>query len=143
MIRQPLATMSLMSIEDSEEVTMADEEFPRFKLARFRRERPPDQLESPSPSSVSKTRNAFEVLKDASIEKQKKAAAKAIRSEFIEGEAQESDDEFYADFGGINKHEDDEEEENDDQYAIVEGLVDDTVLDEETMAKNLVLEKHK
>ncbi|GJJ07572.1 hypothetical protein Clacol_001775 [Clathrus columnatus] len=139
-IRQPLATMSLTSIGRSNESIMVDEDSPpQPKRTRFYRERPHARSESPSPIAPRKVRNAFELLKDPDTEKHKRSIIKV--SEFVEDEAQESDDELYAGFGG--KEKDDKDAENEDQDAIVEGLVDDAELDEKTMAIDLVLEKHK
>lgn len=60
--------------------------------------------------------------------KDKKKKKKIGRSEFVEGEAAESDDE-YGDFGPRLRKEDDEGEEDDDQH--LEELVDDEVMDED------------
>lgn len=121
---------------------MVYEGSPEVKLTRLRKERLQDRAASLSPSPF-KVRNAFTILKDASSNQPKTSVTKANRSEFIEGEAQESDDEFYVGFGGASKKQDDDEEEDEDQDAIVEGLVDDAALDDKTLAAALVLEKHK
>lgn len=62
----------------------------------------------------------------ANKDKRKK---KLRKSEFVEGEAAESDDE-YGDFGPRLRKEDEEAEEDDDQH--LEELVDDQVMDEDT-----------
>lgn len=134
--------MSLTPMDDSEETTIVYEKSPPVKLTRLRKERPQDRAASLSPSAL-KERNAFTVLKDAGINRPNQRVTKTMRSEFIEGEAQESDDEFYVGFGGMNKKQDDDEEEDEDHDAIVEGLVDDAALDDKTLAAAVVLEKHK
>ena len=62
------------------------------------------------------------------VSKDKKKKKKLGKSEFVEGEAAESDDE-YGDFGPRLRKEDEEGEEDDDQH--LEGLVDDQVMDED------------
>ncbi|KAJ1311445.1 hypothetical protein OPQ81_009934 [Rhizoctonia solani] len=87
----------------------------------------PESVESPIPS-------LFERLKASQRqkEKKKKRKSKLGKSEFVEGEAAESDDE-YEGFGLRSK--DDEGEEGDsDEDQHVEGLVDDQAMDEETEA---------
>ncbi|KAG8692533.1 hypothetical protein FRC08_009713 [Ceratobasidium sp. 394] len=62
--------------------------------------------------------------------KEKKKKKKLEKSEFVEGEAAESDDE-YGDFGPRVRDEDEDEgDENEEKH--VEGLVDDAAMDEQT-----------
>ena len=88
-------------------------------------------------------RNAFDVLRDAaSKSKREREAKKDIgKSEFIEVEAEESDEEAMLGFGGAKRN-DDDEGGSEDPNMVVEGLVDDRVLDDATQAADLVLEKH-
>jgi mediator of replication checkpoint protein 1 len=77
-------------------------------------------------------------------EKNEKAAKKKLeRSEFVEAEAEESDDDDQFGFGGHKKIDDGEEEDGEDQDKTLEGLVDDAEMDDETMAEELVMEKVK
>jgi mediator of replication checkpoint protein 1 len=63
------------------------------------------------------------------------------KSEFVEAEAQESDED---DGFGFKKKTGDEEDDSDgDDDKPVEGLVDDTVMDEDALAEKLVQEKYK
>ncbi|KAI0650663.1 MRC1-like domain-containing protein [Trametes meyenii] len=94
--------------------------------------------ELPVPST-SKPKNAFELLGRRAASPK---AKKAVRSEFIEGEAEESDEE--AAFGyGAKPKQDDEEEDGEDQDQDLEGLVDDAQMDATTLAEERVAEKHR
>jgi mediator of replication checkpoint protein 1 len=69
------------------------------------------------------------------------------RSEFVEDQAVESDEEDMLGFGGMRKKKggnDDDEEEDDEHDAdgVVKALVDDAQMDEAKLAKLKVLEKH-
>jgi mediator of replication checkpoint protein 1 len=64
------------------------------------------------------------------------------KSEFVEAEAQESDEDDG--FGLKKKTADDQEDDSDaNDDKPVEGLVDDAVMDETTLAEKLVQEKYK
>jgi mediator of replication checkpoint protein 1 len=65
------------------------------------------------------------------------------KSEFVETEAQESDDDEMLGFGGYRKQTAEEEEEGEDLDKALEGLVDDAHMDEQTLGQDLVLEKVK
>ncbi|KAI1796307.1 hypothetical protein LXA43DRAFT_1090374 [Ganoderma leucocontextum] len=87
-------------------------------------------------ASAPKLRSAFDVLGKRTSPKRKRP----LRSAFVEGEAEESDDE--AAFGfGAKKPEDEEEEDGEDQDQHLEGLVDDKEMDAETLGEAAVLEK--
>ena len=92
---------------------------------------------SPSLSRQIK-RNAFDVL---AVGGQKKKEKKPLeKSEFVEAEAQESDEDDG--FGFKKKTGDGKEGDSDvDDDKPVEGLVDDAVMDEATLAEKLVQEK--
>lgn len=92
----------------------------------------------PSSSPLPK-RNAFDIL---AVGAQKAKDKKPLKkSEFVEAEAQESDED---DGFGFKKKTGDEEGDSDgDDDKPVEGLVDDTVMDEEALAGKLVQEKYK
>ena len=117
-----------------------------FKPARRLRRRGSDSstsgggVEIGSPSSHPAKRNAFETLAvGARKAKEKKPLEK---SEFVEAEAQESDEDDG--FGFKKKTGDDKEDDSDvDNDKPVEGLVDDALMDESTLAAKLVQEKFK
>lgn len=85
-------------------------------------------------------RNAFNVL--GGHPKSDAPKRKLEKSEFVAAEAEESDEDELIGFGPIQK-DDDEEAEDDDDEKIVEGLVDDAVMDVETEAADLVQEKFR
>lgn len=83
-----------------------------------------------------KLRSAFDILRKRTSPKRKRP----MRSEYVEGEAEESDDE--ATFGfGAKKTEEEEEEDGEDQDKPLDGLVDDREMDVKTLAEEAVLEK--
>ncbi|KAG6901551.1 hypothetical protein C0995_010661 [Termitomyces sp. Mi166 len=85
--------------------------------------------------------NAFDILKrgsKAQINKPKRTLLD--KSEFVEQEAQESDDDEIFGFGPRPKEKDDEEDEQDLDQTL-ETLVDDAEMDEQTLATALVMEK--
>lgn len=94
---------------------------------------------SPSSSRPPK-RNAFEILAVGAQKAKEKKPLK--KSEFVEAEAQESDEDDG--FGFKKKTADDAEGDSDaDDDKPVEGLVDDAMMDEATLAEKLVQEKFK
>ncbi|KAF8591546.1 hypothetical protein K439DRAFT_1626926 [Ramaria rubella] len=140
-IRRPLETLSLHSKGRETPLDESPQAGP-IRRSRLLRERPQRRSSSLSPSSA--PRNAFDVLRDAGASnKQRQRVAKhsIVNSEFVEAEAQESDEEFKSGFGGL-KGDDEEEGADEDQDTILEGLVDDSVMDDRDQAADLVLEKH-
>jgi mediator of replication checkpoint protein 1 len=97
--------------------------------------------ESGSPSSSRPTKhNAFDILAVGAQKAKEKKPLK--KSEFVEAEAQESDEDDG--FGFKKKTEDEKENDSDvDNDKPVEGLVDDALMDEATLAEKLVQEKFK
>ena len=94
---------------------------------------------SPSSSRPPK-RNAFETLEVGAQKPKEKKPLK--KSEFVEAEAQESDEDDG--FGFKKRTTDDNEDDSDvNDDKAVEGLVDDAVMDETTLAEKLVQEKYK
>lgn len=90
-------------------------------------------------SPIPTRRNAFDILAVGAQKAKEKKPLK--KSEFVEGEAQESDED---DGFGFKKKTGDEEGDSDaDDDKPVEGLVDDTAMDEATLAGKLILEKYK
>ncbi|KAG6877843.1 hypothetical protein C0993_003216 [Termitomyces sp. T159_Od127] len=97
---------------------------------------------SPSPSPTTKRSvNVFDVLKrgsKAQVDKLKRSLLD--KSEFVEQEAQESDDDEFFGFGP-RLNDKDEEENEEDLDQTLETLVDDAEIDEQTLAADLVMEK--
>ena len=94
--------------------------------------------------SESKMQNAFDLLQGYSRpESAKPARAGRLeeKSEFIQGEAEESDDDALAGFGILKPVEDEEDSDDENQDQTLAELVDDTALDEKTLAADAVLEK--
>jgi mediator of replication checkpoint protein 1 len=84
------------------------------------------------------------MLRRGAQRQERKKSKKLAKSEYVEGEAVESDDDAKMGFGGMRKEDDDEDDsDNEDQDKVVEGLVDDAVMDAETEGAEKVLEKHK
>jgi mediator of replication checkpoint protein 1 len=142
--RQPLRTLSLL--EDFETPDYAS----RGRLRR-RNSSPLSLAEdisyrsSPLSHASDKKPNAFDVLtrNARSQVKVHKPRAKLGESEFVEAEAQESDDDEMRGFGILTKKDEDEDEDGEDLDKNLEGLVDDAEMDDETQAKEKVLEKVK
>ena len=67
------------------------------------------------------------------------------RSEFVEDQAVESDEDDMLGFGGMRKKkggENDEDEDEHDTDGIIKALMDDAHMDEAAFAKAKILEKH-
>lgn len=79
-------------------------------------------------------------MAEAAKTKRDKPKGKLDKSEFIENEAQESDDDEMLGFGPKRK-DDEDEEDGEDLDKTLEALVDDQVMDEETIASERVREK--
>lgn len=90
-----------------------------------------------------KARNAFGLLgRKQDKLKAPKFTKKFQKSAFIEGEAEESDED--AGFGfGLIKKKDEEELDGEEQDEMLEELVDDAAMDEDTLAEEKVMEKVK
>ncbi|KAG2361993.1 hypothetical protein BDR07DRAFT_1407958 [Suillus spraguei] len=124
--RAPLQTLSFKAREESPDVVR-----PLLRLRRRssspleRKTAVQDSLLPPLLLSQLPKKNAFDLEK----------------SEFVAAEADESDEDELIGFGPVQK--DDEEPEDDDDEKIVEGLVDDAVMDAETEGADLVQEKFR
>ena len=80
----------------------------------------------------------------AAAQRDKENAKK--RSEFVEDQAVESDEDDMLGFGGMRKKGGDDDEDEDDERdeeGVVKALVDDALMDEAALAKIKVLEKHQ
>ncbi|CAE6448505.1 unnamed protein product [Rhizoctonia solani] len=123
----PLATTSLG--------TPSPGTSPSRPLQRIRRGAPSAHESTPEPEPTpTPIPSVLDRLMATQREKQKKEKRKSkpSKSEFVEGEAAESDDE-YEGFGLRSKDDEGEEGDSDDDRH-VEGLVDDQVMDEDTEA---------
>ena len=90
-------------------------------------------------------RTAFTELMMAGAAAQRDKAKVKKRSEFVEDQAVESDEDDMLGFGGKRKkggEDDDDEEDERDTDGIVKALMDDAHMDEAALAKARVLEKH-
>ncbi|KAI0069203.1 hypothetical protein BV25DRAFT_115477 [Artomyces pyxidatus] len=97
---------------------------------------------SPSPSPMRKL-NAFDALQAGAQRAEKAKKRQLGRSEFVEAEAEESDEDDMLGFGGVRKKgaDDDDDEDGDDKE--VEGLMDDAEMSEDAIAREKVMEKHQ
>lgn len=137
--RVPLGTLSFTATPDSPG---------RQPLRRLRRRSasplpPTANPTSPEPASIMAYPpkvNTLDVLGNAS-KRPKVPKEKLKDSEFVAAEAEESDEDDMFGFGGPKK--DDEEEDGEDEAKMVEGLVDDTVMDVEMERPDLVQEKFR
>ncbi|TFK56175.1 hypothetical protein OE88DRAFT_716197 [Heliocybe sulcata] len=106
-------------------------------LRRLRKRDSIDERRSPSPEEP---QNAFEVMRDDNIRKTKKSNKRKLeKSDFVDGQAEESDEDKMFGFGK-RKADDDEEGEDDEDDQPLEGLVDDGEVD---VKEDLVMEKVK
>jgi len=127
--RTPLRTLSY-----SNDVETSGQPLTRL---RRRSSSPTPDARTTAIDSPSVQRNAFDVLgKDP-----KRAQKKLAKSEYVAGEAVESDEEEAFGFG-VGKGESDEEDEED-QDKVVEGLLDDAAMDENAKREDLVQEKFR
>ncbi|KAH7914378.1 MRC1-like domain-containing protein [Hygrophoropsis aurantiaca] len=139
--RAPLRTLSFMATQESPEAR------PLRRLRR--RSSSPSEarilnLNPPASPTIPKKKhvNALDVLmKPPAYSKADKARVE--KSAFVAAEAEESDEEDRFGFGGKKDVDDEEEADDDDQDKVVEGLVDDTQMDEDTERPDLVQEKFR
>jgi mediator of replication checkpoint protein 1 len=116
---------------------------------------PRRQSLSPSPSpakakgraaaGTAMPRTAFTELMMGAHHDKVKTKMKKKRSEFVEDQAVESDEDDMLGFGGVRKQQDDDDDEDDlehDEDGVVKNLVDDAHMDETALAKAKILEKH-
>ncbi|KAH6915194.1 hypothetical protein BKA70DRAFT_1557505 [Coprinopsis sp. MPI-PUGE-AT-0042] len=132
--RSPLATLSFSDPSQSSPVGPGP-------LRRLRK-----RSQSPSERAVEantkKRRNVFDDLKQGAQAEAERKRRRLEKSEFVEQEAHESDDE--GGFWGRGKKADDDEDMGDEDLdKTLEGLVDDQVMDDDTLAEQRVLEKFK
>lgn len=147
-VRQPLATIDALMTDNDDD----DDDEDAHPLMRLKRRKisPEKSVASGSRGgSVSptphKAKNAFVMMRQASMHPRKLPAllgGKTKRSEFIEGEAEESDDDEMRGFG-LRKRVEDEDEDDEAQDQTLQALVDDQAMDENTLAEDAVLEKHR
>ena len=75
--------------------------------------------------------------------KEEKLKKRLGKSEFVETEAHESDEDEKFGFGSLIKKDGDEEDDGEEMNKNLEELVDDTHMDADAYAADLVLEKVK
>ncbi|KAI0638262.1 MRC1-like domain-containing protein [Trametes polyzona] len=134
-VRKPLAPLLTQDPDDDDD----DDDVPRGRLGRLRK-----RDRSPTPDQplvhLPRPKNAFELLERRPTSPKGK---KPVRSAFVEGEAEESDEDAAFGFGGKRDDDDEEEEDDDAQDQPLPDLVDDKEMDEKTLAEDLILEKHR
>lgn len=141
--RHPLRTLSLSDDLDFDVDDTPVPEAPRRRLLKRDASSPTRSSPSGSPS-LKRPLNAFELLARGAKEQVAKPKKRLEKSEFVEAEAQESDDDELLGFGfGKKKDDEGDEEDGEDLDKTLEGLVDDAEMDEKTKAIDLVLEKVK
>lgn len=86
--------------------------------------------------------NAFEVMTKAAKANDTQHKRRLEKSEFIEHEAQESDEDEMFGFGSGGKN-DEDEDDGEDLDKTLETLVDDQEMNEKVIAAGLVWEKYK
>lgn len=133
--RPPLRTLSFVV---SQELSLEPQPLRRL------RKRSPSPLEQKilGQSGSPVIKNAFNILGKVPKPPSKPLKEKHEKSEFVAIEAEESDEDDMFGFGGPKKGNDEDEDDND-QDKVVEGLVDDTVMDAEIEAADLVQEKYR
>ena len=146
-VRQPLATIDAVMTNNDD-----DDDFDAHPLLRLKRRKisPEKSVASGSRGASAsptphKPRTVFDVMRQASMHPHKLPAllgGKTERSEFIEGEAEESDDDEMRGFG-LRKRVEEDEEDDEAQDQTLQELVDDQDMDENTLAEDAVLEKHR
>jgi mediator of replication checkpoint protein 1 len=140
--RRPLRTISVVGLPQSPEHSP-------LKRLRKRSASPVEDVfdmgyhSTPSPRPPKQPLNAFDQMRLAQERREMAAKQKLEKSEYVEAEAEESDDDDQFGFGGHRKIDDGEEEDGEDQDKTLEGLVNDAEMDDETMAEDLVMEKVK
>ncbi|KAF9224303.1 hypothetical protein BS17DRAFT_779610 [Gyrodon lividus] len=143
--RLPLRTLSFIATQE-----LSPEPQPLRRLRKRSasplehkiRERSASPIAGPVPLVAGSSKfNAFDILGKVPKKSDKSNTERLQKSEFVAAEAQESDEDDVFGFGGAK--EDEDEEDEDDQDKVVEGLVDDAVMDAETEAADLVQEKYR
>ena len=98
------------------------------------------ELSSPEALPVAQEANLFaHMMRAAKDKKREEERRKLKKSEYVEGEAMESDEDEM--FGFAPKQKEADEESDDDPDEVVENLVDDVAITEEQLARDKVLEK--
>lgn len=95
-----------------------------------------------APAKAEKKRDAFSVLmtaKPKEPKKKDKEKEKQMR-EFLQDQADESDEDKIIGFGDVREDENDDDEENDKH---LEGLVDDKQMEQSEINEHAVVEKHQ
>lgn len=131
-LRKPLAPLFAQGPDDDD-----DDDVPRRRLRKRNTSPSPVIIPSGSPS---RPKNAFDILGKRRTPPKTK---KFVKSAYVQGEAEESDEDAAIGFGGMKQDDDEEEEDDDAQDQPLPGLVDDKEMDDATLAEQLVMEKHR
>ncbi|KAI0832501.1 hypothetical protein BC628DRAFT_1346937 [Trametes gibbosa] len=133
-VRKPLAPLLAEGPEDDDD---DNNDVPRRRLRKRDTSRSPLR---PSFASPSKPKNAFDLL---GRRRPSPKAKKLAKSAYIQGEAEESDEDAAIGFGPRKQDDDDEEDDDDAQDQPLPDLVDDKEMDDATLGEQLVMEKHR
>ncbi|GJE84413.1 MRC1 domain-containing protein [Phanerochaete sordida] len=134
--RQPLGTIAL-SMDLGQD---SDSERPRRLHKRASTPEVYRSSVSPSPAKGRSTYDVFgrKKIKAPEFDKRKMKLGKSV---FVEGEAEESDEDAGFGFGITKKDDEEEEEDGEEQDKILKELVDDAAMDDDTLNELKVLEK--
>ncbi|TCD67701.1 hypothetical protein EIP91_012067 [Steccherinum ochraceum] len=147
--RRPLGEIALDDVPNDHSSPWTDARPAGGRLKRRRMSPGPDldggyrSSVSPSPSP---TKNAFQVMRDAQKHPNPLKKMKLKKSEFVDGQAEESDEDDHFGFGGPPKKKDEDEEEEDNVEELAKlnkEMVDDVAMDDSTLNEEMVLEKHR
>ncbi|KAL5508121.1 hypothetical protein ACEPAH_5739 [Sanghuangporus vaninii] len=134
--RLPLSTLSL----EGDTISPSQQRLARLIKGKGRADSPDDNTLGSSP--YGSTSNAFVKMLQAARKQSKTEKRKLGKSDFVEGEAIESDEDELFGFGQPAKG-DDDESDDDNPDVVVENLIDDAGMDDQELAEDKVLEKVK
>ncbi|KAF7331788.1 MRC1 domain-containing protein [Mycena kentingensis (nom. inval.)] len=149
LLRHPLSTLSISASaplqlgsksQSSPTISNPDGSPVPSPPRRLVRQRPARRSPSGSPTPRPSAPNAFDLIQDRGKTKAKERKP-LPKSEYIQGEAEESDDDEMAIYRPRTSEGD--EEDGEDQDQSLQTLVDDQEMDEKTAAADAVLEKYQ
>lgn len=135
--RLPLSTLSL----GGDALSPSQQRLTRLIKGKGRADPSGDDILGSSPEDRSS--NAFVKMLQAARRQNRAEKRKLGKSDFVEGEAVESDEDEMFGFGQPAKHDDEEESDEDAPDTNVENLIDDATMDVQDLAEDRVLEKVK
>ncbi|KAL5530290.1 hypothetical protein ACEPAF_6547 [Sanghuangporus sanghuang] len=133
--RLPLSTLSL----EGDTISPSQQRLARLIKGKGRADSPDGNMLGSSP--YDSTSNAFVKMLQAARKQSKTEKRKLGKSDFVEGEAVESDEDELFGFGQAKGDDDESDEDNPD--VVVENLIDDAGMDDQELAEDKVLEKVK